>query len=70
MIHRVNVTEEAHNEVKILLTTLAGCEETYRHHHDHFGGDDMRTGRAWDAMRRAGDNARKLMSVKSDMEKS
>lgn len=39
------------------LRTLAEAEQAYRKAHDLYGGGDIRTGRAWDAMRRAGDNA-------------
>lgn len=40
------------------LKELATAEHHYRTCHDLYGGRDIRTGRAWDAMRRAGGNAR------------
>ena len=43
-------------------TALSVCEREYRRCHDLYGRSDMRTGRAWDAMRRAGDRLRTLLS--------
>lgn len=40
------------------LDALATAEAEYRHLHDLHGGADIRTGRAWDWMRRKGDEAR------------
>lgn len=45
------------------LRALANAEAEYRRSHDLFGTDDMRTGRAWDAMRRAGDKARAILTA-------
>lgn len=41
-----------------LLQLLAEAEADYRHAHDVHGGGHTTTGRAWDRMRRAGDQAR------------
>ena len=46
--------------VPALLIELATAEQTYRQMHDTHGADDLRTGRAWDKMRRTGDAARLL----------
>jgi hypothetical protein len=43
------------------LDELANAENNYRGCHDQVGPDHMRTGRAWDRMRRAGDEARKTI---------
>ena len=40
------------------LKQLSWDEMQYRHDHDHYGRGDIRTGRAWDLMRRSGDKAR------------
>lgn len=45
-----------------LLDELAAREETYRYCHDHYGGSDLRTGRAWDWMRQTGDKARAILA--------
>lgn len=44
------------------LRELADAEAEYRHCHDHKGAGHIKTGRAWDAMRHAGDRARKLIA--------
>jgi len=49
-----------------LAIDLAEAEAAYRHNHDHFGGCDMKTARAWDLMRRAGDKVRALTQGKPD----
>lgn len=41
-----------------LMHRLADAEADYRKAHDLHGSADRRTGRAWDAMRHAGDEAR------------
>ena len=43
------------------LDELANAENAYRACHDQVGPSHMRTGRAWDRMRRAGDEARKTI---------
>jgi hypothetical protein len=40
------------------LSELSDAEASYRKAHDLYGGGDIRTGRAWDRLRRAGDKAR------------
>ena len=45
------------------LRTLEEAEQAYRKAHDLYGGGDILTGRAWDAMRRAGDNARQALAA-------
>lgn len=45
------------------LQNLATAESEYRKLHDLHGDDDMRTGRAWDWMRRKGDAARKALNL-------
>lgn len=45
------------------LKALADAEQAYRKAHDLYGGGDIRTGRAWDAMRRAGDAARQALAA-------
>jgi len=44
------------------LINLAAAEANYRHAHDLRGDDHKETGRAWDAMRRAGDAARDMIA--------
>ncbi len=44
------------------LGDLENCEAEYRHDHDIYGGGDIRTGRAWDRLRRAGDRARAIIA--------
>ena len=46
------------DEIVAALTRLADAEQHYRLMHDLHGDGDMRAGRAWDLMRRAGDQAR------------
>ena len=41
-----------------LAENLAEREAEYRHTHDHEGPESVRTGRAWDRIRRAGDAVR------------
>lgn len=53
------VTGEALREA---LADLATAEAEYRKLHDLHGDSDMRTGRAWDRMRRKGDAARAALS--------
>jgi hypothetical protein len=40
------------------LNALQQAEATYRYAHDVLGAGDTKTGRAWDLLKRAGDNAR------------
>ena len=49
-------------EMQSALETLAATEAFYRDVHDRFGDGHLNTGHAWDAMRRAGDKARALIS--------
>lgn len=44
------------------LRKLAGREAAYREAHDVCGDGDAETGRRWDKMRRAGDEARTLLN--------
>lgn len=53
----------AQGDVREALGELEVTERNYRLQHDLHGGDDMRTGKAWDQMRRAGDRARALLST-------
>lgn len=58
--------DEARAEVdglKKALYRLATCEADYRAKHDMLGGSDIKTGRAWDALRKAGDSARKALAA-------
>ena len=48
------------------LTSLQRAETTYRRTHDLHGDADMRTGRAWDAMRRASDRAKAALATFRD----
>jgi len=41
---------------------LHEAESHYRMMHDYNGGGNIKTGRAWDRMRRAGDNARNAIT--------
>lgn len=43
------------------LAELSKAEQAYRQAHDLYGPGDLRTGRAWDQMRRAGDDVRLLL---------
>lgn len=58
------VSEEHKEKVSALglLTELATAEHHYRFCHDNYGSDDIKTGRAWDVLRRAGDKARRFIS--------
>jgi hypothetical protein len=49
---------DATRELLEALAKLQACEAGYREVHDRFGGDARATGRAWDLMRRAGNEAR------------
>lgn len=49
------------------LEELQKAEATYRYAHDVFGGGDLKTGRAWDLMRRAGDKARSALQHPSTL---
>jgi len=51
---------EAHDETWAALDRLQEAEALYRKAHDLHGADDIRCGRAWDVMRRAGDHAREV----------
>lgn len=46
--------------VLIAMKDLADAEHAYRTAYELHGADDIRTGRAWDLMRRAGARARVL----------
>lgn len=50
--------QEGADVVFAALGRLAEAEQLYRKAHDLHGADDIRCGRAWDVMRRAGDHAR------------
>lgn len=52
------------------LRNLAAAEATYRQTHDLHGDDDMKTGRAWDRMRRSGDAARTLLTTDQQQEQN
>lgn len=45
------------------LRALAEAEATYRKNHDLHGDGSRETGRAWDMMRRAGDEAREALAT-------
>ncbi len=48
------------------LDELAQAESRYRYAHDILGAGDLKTGRAWDLMRRAGDKARATLGKEGD----
>lgn len=52
------------DEAGRLLAALAKDEKQYRHDHDHYGRSDLRTGNAWDHMRRSGDKARAFLEAR------
>jgi hypothetical protein len=52
--------------VRQALQELQLCEAAYRHAHDVHGADDLRCGRAWDQMRRAGDAARAVLAATTE----
>lgn len=52
-----------HAELVEALRDLETAEYEYRKLHDLHGDGDLRTGRAWDWMRRKGDAARKALSL-------
>lgn len=56
----------ANTELVEALRDLETAEYEYRKMHDLHGDGDMRTGRAWDLMRRKGDAARKALSLYGD----
>jgi hypothetical protein len=41
-----------HAKMRGLVIELCSAIHQYRFAHDNYGGDDIRTGRAWDLMRR------------------
>jgi hypothetical protein len=45
-------------KIDLLSKALAGAELNYRDAYQRFGGSDIRSGRAWDKMRKAGDAIR------------
>ena len=64
MRHRLAAEERGKRVARIEeLKALADAEQAYRKAHDLYGGGDIRTGRAWDAMRRAGDAARQALAA-------
>jgi hypothetical protein len=50
-----------YNELFQALDKLQKAESKYRQTHDQFGTGNLDTGRAWDALRRAGDDARQVL---------
>jgi hypothetical protein len=62
--HRTN----NHAELVEALRDLETAEYEYRKLHDLHGDGDLRTGRAWDWMRRKGDAARKALSLYTEGE--
>jgi len=61
-----HVAHRASDEVATLLNALrylADCEARYRLSYEQRGSGDMQTGRAWDAMRKAGDRARAILKA-------
>jgi len=55
---RMNRIRDAAHDLLEALEALANAEYEYRYMHDLHGDDDLRAGRAWDWMRRKGDDAR------------
>ena len=60
---RAKAAEEINADLLEALQKLATAEKEYRFLHDHMGADRPETGRAWDLMRRAGDQARDLIAI-------
>lgn len=56
-----NVAAEQLRLLTEAASALEKAEATYRYCHDVLGGGDIKTGRAWDKMRRAGDRVRSLI---------
>lgn len=50
------------------LEHLAVCEANYRKYHDSLGGSSIESGRAWDLMRRVGDQARATLNPPQSIE--
>ena len=44
--------------IDLLAKRIAGAEVNYRNAYEQFGGADIRTGRAWDKLRQAGNAIR------------
>jgi len=63
-------TSAQNQQMRTALADLAVAEQDYRQKHDLYGDDDMRTGRAWDLLRRAGNAARSVLSALSLTEES
>ncbi len=58
----------AHASLHFAAAALAEAEAQYRATHDLCGGDHLRTGHAWDRMRRAGDLVRSHVTAVPDGE--
>lgn len=73
---KVTQLKEAADEIKALRAerdwwqgaakALAEREADYRHNHDVHGRGDMKTGRAWDLMRRQGDRIRARQALQGE----
>lgn len=56
------VLDPSSSQLLIALTYLEAAEANYRKIHDLAGDGNIRTGRAWDHMRRCGDHARMVLA--------
>lgn len=66
---RISTLETDKKRLSEALALLEHAEAMYRLAHDLYGGGDIRTGRAWDSMRRAGNTARTaLQSISGERE--
>ncbi len=59
---RIAALEADNARLMGLVENLAGAEAAYRIAHDLHGGGSLQSGRAWDRMRRAGDEARATLA--------
>lgn len=61
-VERRRTAEQSVEVLEDELRDLCGVEEQYRSNYERYGDGSLHTRRAWDAMHRAGDRARRLLS--------
>lgn len=57
---------DENEKIRKILEELAEAEKTYRYIFESFGAGNIRTGRAWDVMRKTGDKAREVLNEKKN----
>lgn len=63
---RLTVAIQRIEAIEFLAKRIAGAEVNYRNAYEQFGDSDIRTGRAWDALRKAGNAVRDHFSKIED----